>query len=99
MVVLTANVHTLGYRTLCAHSSCQYTHSLLIVYEWSVNGTIQAKFRDPMFIWGLTGVGALNLLFACSLAFVRDRMYSFFFTTHITCVLIALLAVSTFLNV
>ena len=52
-----------------------------------------------MFIWGLAAVGALDLLFACSLAFVRDMMYSFFFTTHVTCVLIALLAVSTFLNV
>ncbi|KAN0131735.1 Ferric reductase like transmembrane component domain containing protein [Lactarius tabidus] len=76
IVVLMANVHTLGY-----------------LYEWSVNGTIQAKFRQPMFIWGLVAVGALDLLFACSLAFVRDRMYSFFFTTHITCVLVALLAI------
>ena len=59
---------------------------------------MQVKLRETMFVWGLAAVAALDLLFACSLSFVRDRMYSFFFATHITCVLIALLSVSTFLN-
>ncbi|KAH9061166.1 hypothetical protein EDB87DRAFT_1821720 [Lactarius vividus] len=33
-----------------------------------------------------------DLLFACS-PFVRDRMYSFYFPTHVTCVVVALFAI------
>ncbi|KAH9026839.1 ferric reductase like transmembrane component-domain-containing protein [Lactarius pseudohatsudake] len=68
-------------------------HTLGYLYQWSLNGTVQARLRTPMFIWGLVAISAFDLLFACSLSFVRDRMYSFFFATHVTCVVVALLAI------
>ncbi|KAI9457618.1 ferric reductase like transmembrane component-domain-containing protein [Lactarius psammicola] len=68
-------------------------HTLGYLYRWSLNGTVQARLRTPMFVWGLVAICALDLLFACSLSFVRDRMYSFFFATHVTCVVVSLLAI------
>jgi hypothetical protein len=44
-------------------------------------------------LWGLVALCAIDLLFACTLSFVRNRMYTLFFTIHVTGVTVFLLAV------
>ncbi|KAI0251040.1 ferric reductase like transmembrane component-domain-containing protein [Lactifluus subvellereus] len=58
-------------------------HALGYIYKWSLDNTVLQRLRDPNFVWGLVAVGALDLLFACSLSFVRNRMYTLFFMVHV----------------
>jgi hypothetical protein len=50
----------------------------------------------PKYLWGLVALCAIDLLFACSLSFVRNRMYTLFFTIHVTSVTLFLFAVRHF---
>ena len=66
------------------------------MYKWFLNGTIRDDLRIPKFIWGLVALGAVDLLFASSLSFVRTRVYGLFHTLHIVCVVVFLVAVRHF---
>ncbi|KAH9055774.1 hypothetical protein EDB87DRAFT_1779870 [Lactarius vividus] len=68
-------------------------HAMGRLYKSSLNGTLQARLRTPLYIWGLVALCALDLLFVCSLSFRCNKMYSFFFVTHVTCVTVSLLAI------
>ncbi|KAH9075008.1 hypothetical protein EDB83DRAFT_1887989 [Lactarius deliciosus] len=68
-------------------------HAMGRLYKSSLNGSLQARLRTPMYIWGLVALCALDLLFVCSLSFRCNKMYSFFFVTHVTCVIVSLLAI------
>ncbi|KAH9066825.1 hypothetical protein EDB87DRAFT_463238 [Lactarius vividus] len=78
LVVIAANVHGFGR-----------------LYKASLNGTLQAKIHTPEYIWGLVSLCAVDLLIAFSLSFKGDKMpgYSLFFVTHITLVVVSLLAI------
>lgn len=95
IVVIAANVHALGHRTpmLTHHVPC--ANPWLTVYKGAFEGSLQVKLRIPLFTWGLIALCAFDLLFVSSLC-LRDRMYSLFFATHIICVIMALVAVSSF---
>ena len=66
------------------------------MYKWFLNGTIRDDLRMPKFVWGLVALGAVDLLFASSLSFVRNRVYGLFHTLHIICVALFLVAVRQF---
>ncbi|KAH9040998.1 hypothetical protein EDB85DRAFT_2253799, partial [Lactarius pseudohatsudake] len=68
-------------------------HAMGRLYKSSLNGTLQARLRTPTYIWGLVALCAFDLLFVCSLSFRSNKMYSFFFVTHVTCVIVSLLAI------
>ncbi|KAH9166989.1 hypothetical protein EDB89DRAFT_1856948 [Lactarius sanguifluus] len=68
-------------------------HAMGRLYKSSLNGTLQARLRTPLYIWGLVALCAFDLLFVCSLSFRCNKMYSFFFVTHVTCVIVSLLAI------
>ncbi|KAH9000461.1 hypothetical protein EDB92DRAFT_1940194 [Lactarius akahatsu] len=78
LAVIAANVHALGR-----------------LYKASLNGTLQAKIHTPDYIWGLVSLCAVDLLIAFSLSFRGDKIpgYSLFFATHITFVVVSLLAI------
>ncbi|KAI0261234.1 hypothetical protein BC834DRAFT_972832 [Gloeopeniophorella convolvens] len=67
-------------------------HAFGYFYKWSLNGTISADLRTTKFLWGLIALIAVDLLFACTLSFIRNRMYSLFFTMHVIGVSLFLLA-------
>ena len=54
---------------------------------------MRSQLFIPKNLWGLVALCAVDLLFACTLSFVRNRMYSLFFTIHVTSVTVFLLAV------
>ncbi|KAH9074775.1 hypothetical protein EDB83DRAFT_2515632 [Lactarius deliciosus] len=78
LAVIAANVHALGR-----------------LYKASLNGTLQAKIHTPEYIWGLVALCAVDLLIAFSLSFRGDNIpgYSVFFVTHLTFVVVSLLAI------
>lgn len=77
--------------TVVSCSSCW------IVYVWSFTGAIQSQlFGIPKNLWGLVALCAIDLLFVSSLSFVRNRMYTLFFGTHVICVTVFLYAVRHF---
>ncbi|KAI9440697.1 hypothetical protein H4582DRAFT_1488315 [Lactarius indigo] len=78
LVIIAANVHSFGR-----------------LYKASFNGTLQTKIQTPEYIWGLVALCAVDLLIAFSLSFRGDKMprYSLFFVTHITLVVVSLLAI------
>ncbi|KAI9440920.1 hypothetical protein H4582DRAFT_2074709 [Lactarius indigo] len=67
-------------------------HALGRLYKSSFNGTLQARLRTPLYIWGLVALCAFDVLFVFSLSFRSKKMYSFFSVTHLTCVIVSLLA-------
>ena len=67
-----------------------------IVYKWSLNGTMRTDLSILKYLWGLVALCAIDLLFACSLSFVRNRMYTLFFSIHVTSVTLFLFAVRHF---
>jgi ferric-chelate reductase len=71
----------------------------LTVYKWSLNGTLRDQLLIPKYLWGLVAVCAIDLLFACTLSFVRNRMYTLFFMVHVTSVIVFLSAVGPFLKI
>lgn len=95
IVVIAANVHSLGHRTPMLTNHVRYAHLWLTVYKAAFVGNLRDKLQLPLFTWGLIALCAFNLLFVSSL-FLRDRMYSLFFATHVICVIVALVAVSFF---
>ncbi|KAI9451845.1 ferric reductase like transmembrane component-domain-containing protein [Russula earlei] len=67
-------------------------HTVGYLYAWSLNGTLRAQLHVPKFMWGLIAICAVDLLFACTLSFVRNRMYTLFFSVHVTGVTVFLFA-------
>ncbi|KAI9431843.1 hypothetical protein F5148DRAFT_1310429 [Russula earlei] len=65
-------------------SQSMSTHSV-------INGTLRAQLRVPKFMWALIALCAIDLLFAFTLSFVRNRMYTLFFSVHVTGVTVFLL--------
>jgi ferric-chelate reductase len=53
-------------------------------------------FGIPKNVWGLVALCAIDLLFISSVSFVRNRMYTLFFGTHVICVTVFLYAVRHF---
>jgi ferric-chelate reductase len=95
VIIITANVHALSYRTSLLNDptvvSCS---SCWIVYVWSFTGAIQSQlFGIPKNLWGLVALCAIDLLFVSSISLVRNRMYTLFFGTHVICVSVFLYAV------
>ena len=74
----------------------RYAYPCWIVYMWSLNGTMRKQLSVPKTTWGVVALGAIDLLFVCSLSFIRNRMYTLFFTVHVTGVTLFLLAVRHF---
>ncbi|KAH9991983.1 hypothetical protein BJV74DRAFT_771842 [Russula compacta] len=68
-------------------------HAFGYFYKWSLNGTIRTELLLPKYVWGLVTLGAVDLLFASSLSFVRNRLYSLFFIIHVACFAVFLFAV------
>lgn len=76
------------------HVRC-YSHRWLTVYKTALGtGNFAAKLRTPMFAWGLAAIVAFDLLVACAFC-LRNRAYSLFFVSHIICVIVSLIAVSS----
>jgi len=53
-------------------------------------------FGIPKNVWGLVALCAIDLLFVSSVSFVRNRLYTLFFGTHVICVTVFLYAVRLF---
>ncbi|KAH9039359.1 hypothetical protein EDB85DRAFT_1930166 [Lactarius pseudohatsudake] len=70
-------------------------HALVAVRLRPLMESLQAKIHTPEYIWGLVALCAVDLLIAFSLSFRGDKIpgYSLFFTTHITFVVVSLLAI------
>ncbi|KAF9255562.1 hypothetical protein L218DRAFT_1008440 [Marasmius fiardii PR-910] len=84
VVVLTANMHALGYRELenIFHSSSPY-HQFLAVYQWTMLGIVKSSVKTPMAYWGLTALVCLDVLYFFSTSFWRNKAYRIFLSTHV----------------
>ncbi|KAI0300107.1 ferric reductase like transmembrane component-domain-containing protein [Multifurca ochricompacta] len=67
-------------------------HALGYLYKWSLHGVMRTQLDDPKYRWGLVALSAVDLLFACTLSFVQNRMYALFFRIHVIGVIVFLLA-------
>ncbi|KAG6837411.1 hypothetical protein H0H93_010029 [Arthromyces matolae] len=83
LIILAANIHSLGYCESLIHPISDTDPYLLAVYKWSIAGTFQASISKPYAIWGLVALVALDCMFFFSLSFWRNRYHNIMLPVHI----------------
>ena len=67
---------------------------ILVVYRWTVLGTISKEFKSTSNRWGLVTLTCMDVIFVFSRPIVRARAYNLFRMTHVVGYIIIIPAVS-----
>ena len=78
---------------------CTFYLMILVVYKWTVLGTISKEFKEPSNRWGLVTLTIADIIFVFSRPIVRAKAYNLFRTTHFVGYILIIPAVSEFIHV
>ncbi|THH16312.1 hypothetical protein EW146_g4311 [Bondarzewia mesenterica] len=67
-------------------------HAIGYIYQWFITGTLKVELATPYIRWGFAGLAAVDILAFCSISFVRQKLYNFFYASHIVGFIVFLVA-------
>ena len=92
--MLAANIHSFHY---CAYPETPIRilpNFFLLVYQWSLQGTLKQSMKLPNAIWGTVALICFDMIVFFSTQYWRQKAYNLFLSTHIIGFIIVMPAVS-----